>query len=486
VSTTVRPAIAGEGAPAVRPGILVEGTPALRPAVPHAWWTLRRAAAALGDLLVSGPRLDDRALAGVSTDTRSLPHGALFVALRGERFDAHDLLTAARDAGAAAVVIDDPERVVGLGIPALVVRDTRAALGRLARGWRRAWGGTVLAVGGSNGKTSTKDMLAAALGARLTVHATAANENNLVGVPLTLLGIPPHAHVAVVEVGTDAPGEIAALRAISEPDLALVTSIGEEHLDGLGDLAGVLREEAALLDHVPLAIVPVTEVALEAEARALAARVVTAGLAAGDVRPDGWSLDAEGRVVLRVGETTVTLPVRGAHQARNAALVLAAVRALGVPMPAALASLAAMPVPAMRGEWRSLGPLTLINDAYNANPPSMRAALALLQRVGAGRPTVAVLGTMRELGAGAATLHDEVARAALDAGIERIVAVGAFTEAFARVAPGDARILLAADPDEAWARLAPVLDRNAVVLLKASRGVRLERLVPSLATWATS
>jgi UDP-N-acetylmuramoyl-tripeptide--D-alanyl-D-alanine ligase len=470
----------------VRPGILIEGTPAVRPTTPHPWWTLRRAADALGDLLITGPRLDARALAGVSTDTRALPHGALFVALRGDRFDAHDLLPQARAAGAAAVVVDSAECAVGLGVPALVVRDTREALGRLARGWRRAWGGTVLAVGGSNGKTSTKDMLAAALGARLTVHATAANENNLVGVPLTLLGVPPHAHVAVVEVGTNAPGEIAALRAICEPDLALITSIGEEHLEGLGDLAGVLREEAALLQGVPLAIVPATDAALQARAVAAAERVITAGLEAGDVQPDAWSLDADGRVVLRVGEVDATLPLRGVHQAANATLVLAAVRALGVPMGAALAGLAAMPVPPMRGEWATVGALTVINDAYNANPPSMKAALALLHAVGAGRQKVAVLGTMRELGAGADGLHDDVARAALAVGLDRIVAVGDFAPAFARVAPGDARVLAAADPDEAWTRLAPVLARDAVVLLKASRGVRLERLLPSLTTWATS
>jgi len=469
-----------------RPGIAVEGTPVVRPAVPHPWWTLRRAASSLGALLVSGPRLDDRALAGVSTDTRHMPHGALFVALRGERFDAHALLHAARDAGAAAVVVEDAERAIGLGIPVLVVRNTREALGALARGWRRAWGGTVVAVGGSNGKTSTKELLRAALGARLTVHATAANENNLVGVPLTLLAVPPHAHVAVVEVGTNAPGEIAALRAICEADLVVVTSLGEEHLEGLGDLAGVLREESAIFDGASLAVLPTEETALQDAARAQGVRVVRAGLAGGDLQPHAWALDAEGGVHLTFDGHTGVLPVRGVHQGANAMLAMAVAQALGVPVRDALDALQRMPVPPMRGEWRQFGALTVINDAYNANPPSMRAALALLRAVGAGRAHVAVLGTMRELGAQAAALHEDIAREAIASNLDLIVAVGEFAEAFARVAPEATHVITASDADAVWPILAPRLARDAVLLLKGSRGVHLERLLPSLTIWATS
>ena len=463
----------------VPPGIEFEATPAVVPPTPHAWWTLRRAAASLGEVLIHGPRLDDRALSGVATDTRHLSTGALFVALRGPRFDAHDLLAAAREAGAAAVVVDDPSRAAGLGLPVLVVRDTREALGRLARGWRRAWGGTVIAVGGSNGKTSTKELLRAALGGALEVHATRANDNNLIGVPLTLLAVPPHAHVAVVEVGTNAPGEIAALRTICEPDIALITSIGEEHLEGLGDLDGVLREEASLLDGAPLAVIPDQPTVLHDEAvrRARALVPEDAELQA--------SLADDGRVVLRAQDHEVTLPLRGAHQADNARLALRVARALGVPWVTALDGLAGMSVPAMRGEWRQLGALTLINDAYNANPPSMRSALALLGTVGAGRRRIAVLGTMRELGAHADALHDDIARAALALPIDAIVAVGEFAAAFARVAPGDARVHTAPDAESAWPVLAPLLTADAVVLLKASRGVQLERLLPFLESRAT-
>jgi UDP-N-acetylmuramoyl-tripeptide--D-alanyl-D-alanine ligase len=472
------------GAHTVRPGIAVEGTPIVHPEAPHAWWTLRRAASSLGALLRTGPRHDDRALAGVSTDTRHLPQGALFVALRGERYDAHDLLHAARDAGAAAVVVEDAERAVGLGIPVLVVSDTREALGALARGWRRAWGGTVVAVGGSNGKTSTKELLRAALGARLTVHATVANENNLVGVPLTLLAIPPHAHVAVVEVGTNAPGEIAALRAVCEADVVVITSLGEEHLEGLGDLAGVLREESAILPGAPLAVLPAGELLLHDAARAHGVRVVRAGLDEGDLQPEGWALDTHGAMRLTLNGHTVTLPVRGAHQGSNAMLALAVAQALGVPMREALEAMQAMPVPRMRGEWMQLGALTVLNDAYNANPPSMRAALTLLGAVGTGRPHVAVLGTMRELGAQSARWHDTIAREAI--ALDLIVAVGEFAEAFDRVAPDAPHVVSAPDIDAVWPVLAPRLSHNAVLLLKGSRGMRLERLLPSLTAWATS
>ncbi|MEQ1691000.1 MAG: UDP-N-acetylmuramoyl-tripeptide--D-alanyl-D-alanine ligase, partial [Gemmatimonas sp.] len=215
------------------------------PLVLHPYWTQERVARALH----TGPNAQ-WPLGGVSTDTRHITRGDLFVALSGERYDAHDFLSDARDRGAAALVVSDATKAVGLGLPVYVVPDTLVALGQLATAWRRAWGRSVVAVAGSNGKTSTKELLKAALGRTLAVHATAGTFNNRVGVPLTLLAIPSDAEIAVVELGTNAPGEIATLRAIVEPDVAVMTSIGEEHLEGLGDLAGVLREEADVFDGV--------------------------------------------------------------------------------------------------------------------------------------------------------------------------------------------------------------------------------------------
>jgi UDP-N-acetylmuramoyl-tripeptide--D-alanyl-D-alanine ligase len=342
----------------------------------------------------------------------------------------------------------------------------------------------VVGVVGSNGKTSTKELLRAALGATHRVHATAANLNNRVGVPLTLLALPPSAEIAVVEMGTNMPGEIAALRLVVEPDVVVLTSIGEEHLEGLGDLAGVLREESAAFDGAALVVLPTHEADAIAEARRRARAVVRAGLDDGELRAERWELGDDGSGVLVVDGTVVRTPLRGQHNLRNAMLALAVARAVGIPLEDAARGLAAMPVPSMRTAWTALGRATLINDAYNANPGSTRAALDLLADAGRGRQRVAVLGTMRELGAHADRLHDELARRALEAGVELVAGVGEFAEALARVAPRDPRVLGAPEPEALWPLLAPRLAPDAMILLKASRGVRLERLVAPLEAWA--
>jgi UDP-N-acetylmuramoyl-tripeptide--D-alanyl-D-alanine ligase len=457
----------------------------------HGFWTLDEVARALVDIGAGAVPGGPARLRAVATDTRALAAGDLFVALAGDRFDAHEFLGDAVRSGAAALVVHDTARAAGLGVPVFEVTDTRLALGRLARHWRRAWGQhgrAVVGVAGSNGKTSTKELLRAAIGAGRVVHATVANLNNLVGVPLTLLATPPAAEAAIVEMGTNAPGEIAALRTIAEPDVVVLTSIGEEHLEGLGDVAGVLREEADAFDGAALAITPADQPEVAAAARGRARRVVEAGLDAGDVRPERWWLEADGTGGVVLDGVEVRTPLRGAHNLRNLMLTLAAARALGVPIVDAARGLAAMPVPDMRTAWVPLGRATLINDAYNANPPSTRAAVDLLAAAGAtdgaARQRVAVLGTMRELGAHADRLHDEVARRAVDARLDVIAGVGDFADALARVAPGDPRVVTAADPLALWPALAPRLAPDAVILLKGSRGVQLERLVPHLAEWA--
>lgn len=460
-------------------GIAFVPIPYVRALDPHPYWTLDHVAQALH----TGPRAA-HALSGVCTDTRSIKTGDLFVALVGENFDGHSFLQTAKEKGAAAFVVSNALAAAGLGIPTYVVPDTLVALGTLATAWRRVWGGPVIAVAGSNGKTSTKDMLRAALSSALTVHATSGNFNNLVGVPLTLLALPAHAEIAVVEVGTNVPGEVAKLRAIVEPDMALLTSIGEEHLEGLGDLAGVLREETDIFHHVDVAIVPTAHPEVEPIAIARANHVITAGLASGDVMPSAWGLAEDGTGWLTYNGTMVKLALRGAHQVANAMLVLAAAEACSVPLEGAAEALRTMPVPNMRGVWEELGEAVLINDAYNANPASARAAIELLNSVGVGRQRVAVLGSMRELGAQADLQHDEVARAAIASKATLIAAVGDFAAAFARVAPDDARIVFAPEFDDLWTRLEPRLERNAVILLKASRGAKMERLVPFLTAWA--
>jgi UDP-N-acetylmuramoyl-tripeptide--D-alanyl-D-alanine ligase len=449
------------------------------------FWTLDRVAAALADhATVALPRGASQ-VAAITTDTRSIDAGQLFVALRGETFDGHDYLEVAAAAGAAGVVVSHAPRLGVLGIPVFQVDDTLVALGALARYWRRAWGRTVVAVAGSNGKTTTKDLIRAAVGEEKRVHATTGNLNNRIGVPLTLLATPPDAELAVVELGTSIPGEVAILRQIAEPDIAVVTSVAEEHLEGLGDLAGVLREETACYEGVGLGVAPASQPEIAEAAKARAKRVITAGLDEGDVKPVSWKLDADGRGTLDLGTVTVSPPLRGLHNLQNAMLAIAAARALGITDESIAAGIARMPVPKMRVAWETVGRATLINDAYNANPGSTRAAISLLKGVGAGRQRVVVLGTMRELGAASDSCHDEISRLALESGADIVAGVGEFATSLRRVAGSDDRVLTAPTVEEIWPVLSRRLVPDAVILLKASRGVQLERLIPHLTTWAT-
>ena len=450
------------------------------------FWTLDRVAAALANegngKLPRGPG----ELSGITTDTRKIGKGNLFVALQGERFDGHDYLRDAVRDGAAALVVSRAPKLDTLGVPIFEVKDTLVALGALAKYWRRAWGKTIVGVAGSNGKTSTKDLLKAALGRSYDVHATTGNLNNRVGVPLTLLALPPEADLAVIELGTSLPGEVAILRDIAEPDIALVTSIAEEHLEGLGDLAGVLREEAAAYEGVAVAIAPSAQPEIAEAARGKAKRIVVAGLDDNaDLKPDRWEIGPDGLGVIEIAGVTIRPPVRGLHNLRNAMLALAVARECGVSYEDAAQGIAGMPQPKMRSAWEQVGDVTLINDAYNANPGSTRAAIELLKGTGSGRQRVIVLGTMRELGAASEQCHADIAGLALASGADIVAGIGEFAPALEKHKERE-RVITAPDVEDLWPQLQARLQRNAIILLKASRGVQLERLVPHLTTWATA
>jgi UDP-N-acetylmuramoyl-tripeptide--D-alanyl-D-alanine ligase len=287
-------------------------------------------------------------------------------------------------------------------------------------------------------------------------------------------------------MGTNQPGEVARLRDIVEPDVVVITSIAEEHLEGLGDLEGVLREEVSACDGVPLAIAPSAQPEIGQAARGRAGRVVNAGLDTGDVRPSAWGIEPDGRGWLDFDDVHVRVPLRGVHNLRNAMLALAVAREQGVPVSDAARGIAAMPAPPMRVNFEPHGSALVINDAYNSNPGSARVALELLEHAGRGRQRIAVLGTMLELGEQADRLHDDVARAALALPLEVVAGVGAFGDALKRIAPGDPRVVSGADPEAMWAALRSRLSPDAVILLKGSRGVRLERLVPLISEWASA
>jgi UDP-N-acetylmuramoyl-tripeptide--D-alanyl-D-alanine ligase len=410
--------------------------------------------------------------------------GDLFVALSGAKFDAHDFLVQAVHSGAVALVVSRPEPAAGLGVPTFVVSDTLMALGALARYRRRAWGRPVVGIVGTNGKTSTKELIRAALGATFRVHATEANYNNLVGVPLTIFALPDDADIAVIEMGTNQPGEVARLRAIAEPDIGVVTSVAEEHLEGLGDLNGVLREELSGVDGTRVAVVPASQPEVVAAARGRGARVVSAGLDAGDLRPSRWGIEPDGAGWLEIEGVEVRPTARGVHNLRNAMLALAVARECGVSFANAAHGMASMRVPPMRVNFQQVGRATIINDAYNSNPGSARAALELLEHAGRGRQRVAVLGSMLEMGAHAPRLHREVAEVALGGPIEVVAGVGEFADALTALTTDPERVVTAAGVEELWGRLASRLRPDAVILLKGSRGVRLERLVAPITEWA--
>jgi len=421
-----------------------------------------------------------RQYSGVSTDTRTLPEGSLFVAIRGERFDGHAHLAEAAARGArGAVVQAGTGRVPGLEY--FEVPDTVVALGLLARWRRRAITGPVGAVTGTNGKTSTKEMLAAALRTRFRVHATRANLNNLIGVPQTILEAPDGTEALVIEAGASVPGEIGQYRRIIEPTVSVVTNVSAGHLEGFGSLEGVLAEKLSLVDGVPLAVVGTEPPELTAGARKLARRVVTAGLEGAELRPRSVTLDAAGRATVSTDQGRFTLPLPGRHLAANAMLAWAVAIHLGLDPRAVGRALELLEVPGGRGQVMEAGGLTILNDCYNANPLSFRAAIATAQAMRGARRLVFVAGTMRELGVESPVLHAAIARELVALRPEVLAAVGEFVPALEahRAELGD-RLVTAPDVAALGSALASRLAGGELVVLKASRGVALERIIPLL------
>lgn len=422
---------------------------------------------------------------GVSTDSRAIQPGMLFVALKGDRFDAHDYLADVAAKGARGAVVhriptDTPDNLI-----LYRVDDTTAALGKLGRHRRRALGVKLCAVTGSNGKTTTKEILRAMLSARYRVHATTGNFNNLIGTPLTLLATPDDAEIIVAELGTSAPGEVAALAKIVEADAAVVTAISEEHLEGLGDLRGVLEEETALLPSLPsdgLAVVADEPPELASAARAKTARVAVAGWsdrADAGLRAERVALDANGNVNFEWQGRHVALPLRGRHNARNALIALGIALHWDVGLDEAIGRLSELKPAKMRGEIHEYGDIKVIVDCYNSNPASLSAAIDLLASMPHHGPRVAVVGSMLELGPGSAELHAQAAQDIASRNFDVVVATGAFVDAFRphAAALGD-RLIAVSDPVAAFAPLAARLQGHELILLKGSRGVALERLLP--------
>ena len=443
----------------------------------------------------------ERCLA-VSTDTRTLHEGDYFIALRGPSFDAHDFLTVAIERGAGGLIVnhDAGRRLLSrqrIAIPVIGVADPLMALQRMASAHRQRFTLPVVAITGSNGKTTTKEMLAAILSRRYETHKTRGNLNNEIGLPLTLMGLTAAHTAAVYELGISRWGELTRLCDMATPTIGLITNIGLAHIESLGDLEGVRSAKAELLDRLPADGVAVLNRDdesygwLRSHCRG---RSVSFGVSsASDVRVVAGAIEPGDAPRQRIGlswsggTVDLALPVVGLHNVLNAAAATAAALQVGIAADDIAAGLESFRPPAMRSEWRQLaGGVHLLLDAYNANPISTRCALETTVQLATSGQAVAFLGDMLELGTNAVWWHQELGRQLVALGLHRLVTVGPLarsiadgaeaagmsTEAIRRCADvGEAGALL-----EDWLRDG-VLRAGDLVLIKGSRAVGMDQLI---------
>jgi len=433
---------------------------------------------------------------GVSTDSRSVRPGELFFALHGPRFDGHDFVGAALQRGAVAAVVRtdraaDIRRACASSQPVRLIEvpDVVAALGRLAAFHRSQTSAQVIAVVGSNGKTTTKEMIGHILRMRLSGRCSPKSFNNAIGVPLTLLSAEAGDDFHVVEIGTNSPGEVTALAKLVQPDLAVVTSIAEEHLEGLGDLHGVAAEEMSILRCLRPGSFAAVNIDTPQAVLYLPAEGVVVTTFGTDPQAD-----------LRVSEAHYREPwlhfvlnerfryrvrMAGAHNALNAAAAIAVARRFGFQHDEIAERLASFRPPPMRTEVSHLGGVTVVNDAYNANPRSALAAIEVLESLPARGRRIAVFGEMRELGRHSPSLHEQVARRLRKADVAHVLLVGAAADWMGPALREPATLFepcveMFETVEDCGRRLADLVRDGDVVLLKASRAVGLEQVLEPL------
>jgi UDP-N-acetylmuramoyl-tripeptide--D-alanyl-D-alanine ligase len=424
----------------------------------------------------------DARIASVSTDTRTLAPGALFVALRGERHDAHDFAAAARDAGATALLV---ERELALALPQVVVGDSQVALGEIARALRMRSIAKVIGITGSNGKTTVKSLVASILERHGRTHVNPGNLNNEIGLPLTLCAMPSDSEYAVLEMGAGKPGDIAYLARIARPDVAVVNNVASAHLERMGSLQGVAETKGAIYRALPndgIAVINADDAFAEYFALLAAPRrVVRFGLLR---RADvGAAIDLDAgndgrfRLLAPSGGIEIALPLPGRHNIMNALAASAIAIAVGVPLATIKAGLEAAPVVAGRLARTQLeSGAVLIDDSYNANPGSFAAAVATLAAEAGER--VLVMGDMAELGSDTVRLHAEIGALARRSGIHRLRAVGTHSRAAVEAFGPAGRHF------ESQAALIEALREErregVVMLVKGSRSSAMERVVAAL------
>ncbi|MSU61167.1 MAG: UDP-N-acetylmuramoyl-tripeptide--D-alanyl-D-alanine ligase [Pedosphaera sp.] len=438
-----------------------------------------------GELLSGG---GDIVVERVCTDSRQAGPGDLFIAVEGEHFDAHAFINDVAAKKAAAILISNT-KVPGI-LPkcgVVTVGNTRQALGELAAAYRREFRLPVIAVGGSNGKTTAKELIASLLRQRFNTHFSPASFNNDIGVPLTLLGL-EHTHgAAVVEVGTNHPGELEPLVRMIQPGYGVITSIGREHLEFFGDLTGVAHEEGVLAELLPadgkLFINGDTEQVGNVVSRSKAS-VVKVGFGPFNawralnirIAENGMSFEVSAPVPGFCGQ--YQLPLLGRHQVVNALLAMAVAVELGLTRDEVQAGLATCRPAKMRLQLSTIRDVRVLDDAYNANADSMRAALETLHELPCRGRRVAVLGDMAELGAHGEAAHEEVGRSAAELGVRQLFAVGKMAPVMGRAAraAGLDQVMEFNDVELAGRAVRSYLQPGDVVLLKASRATRMERI----------
>lgn len=429
------------------------------------------------------------------SDTRTLRAGDLFVALRGERFDANDYLAQAREAGAVAALAE--RGLAAAGLCGVEVNDSRIGLGQLAQRWRAQFSLPLIAVTGSNGKTTVTQMIASILRAAAgdEALATQGNLNNDIGVPLTVLRLTAAHRLAVVELGMNHPGEIAGLAAIAQPTVALVNNAQREHQEFMATVEAVARENAACFDALPsdgTAVFPADDAYTPLWRELAGGRAcVTFGSAGADVRGDAqwqdgaWHLRAQ----TPAGVFAATLRIAGRHNVRNALAAAACACAAGVSLDAIAAGLDAFEPVNGRSKAVALTlqgrPVTLVDDSYNANPDSVRAAIDVLAELPG--PRLLALGDMGEVGDQGLAFHDEVLRHALTQGIEHIWVSGDWMEQAGQplVSASAGRMQYFADVASLQAAALSLAPQLSSVLIKGSRFMRMERIVQALTARAT-
>ena len=434
---------------------------------------------------------EDVAVGSISTDTRGELFGCLFVPLKGERFDGHDYLQQAVEKGAVAVLCDREIAALPKEVAVYRVKQTRRALEDLAAYHRRRFALPVIAVTGSSGKTTTKELIASVLAQKFRVHKTEKNHNNEIGLAQTLLSLQPEDEVCVVEMGMRARGEIKRLAEVAAPTIGVVTNVGVAHLERLGSQDAIAAAKQELIESIPengTAVLNWNDKRVRSMASVCHGRVISYGI---EPQANVQALDIQyglgkTKFTCRIFDEVfpVTLPLLGAHNVANALATVAVARVLGLSANRIQRALADAVAGELRQEIIDRSGIRFVNDAYNANPLSMAASLTSLSQFGEGR-YVAVIGDMLELGPDEVAMHEELATAVIAAGITELITVGPLARALGEAVKKQSHVNVhsVANTNEVMPLLKPLLQEGDIVLIKGSHSLRLDTLVTE---WSNS